>query len=386
MHLDETVNAKDQWLKRVKYHRARLNGLSPFCSLGETNNVTEDLSRRDIDDNRNIIAQLCGKSAGDIQVWDNGLFQVHNVKEDDLQRCLSVLGRVAKGLSHSSGKYDFSNVPLPGLPVKRLFTISGTLKEELDEAKKKKKPYDSINVDAGDVEQSLSIMNKMLGTGEMISTNCVSGPFGTSSEGVAESLCESLDPKIQHFLKFHKQDFIEDTTESWTRIYANAYNSYEDSFIPRLTELILSKDKVDPLTKLNFVPEHYAQHLDKVTIGSNPYDLTLGENISGVGTAAFEGCELLNCVTILDGCTYIGEGAFSNCPNLVEVTLPSTLKHIDRHAFKDCWQLRDIFYNGYCKDYQGIKIKGYINEGTEVQEIHCLDDDLILGTRSYYEI
>ena len=245
-------------------------------------------------------------------------------------------------------------------------------------------PRVGFNPNAGNVEHNISMINKMLGSREMLSNNPVSGPFGgdvsAPSGGVSmgESLNETISsPDMIEFLKKHKNDFIENQTRNWISIYADAYVTYEESFIPRLTELILSKNKIDPLDKLNYVPEHYAEGLDQVTLNTDN-TLVLEESISGVGTAAFQSCGMLNKVIIEEGCTSLGDSAFRGCSNLVEVTLPSTIKFIGKNAFSDCWQLVDIYYNGYSSDWERININGVINKDSEFHHIHCLDDDYFI--------
>lgn len=188
----------------------------------------------------------------------------------------------------------------------------------------------------------------------------------------------TLSTEFKEFLKKHKDDFIENNTKNWISIYADAYVTHEESFIPSLTELILSKNKIDPLDKLNYVPEHYAEGLDQINLDPNDHTLTLGEHISGIGTAAFQSCQLLSEVTILEGCTTIGDSAFRDCPNLVEVTIPSTIKYIGKNAFADCWQLTDVYYNGDCSDWERININGIINKDSGFHHIHCLDDDYFI--------
>lgn len=114
--------------KRANKHKKKQDGLSPFCSLGER------LDRKSIDKNRIDIARVAGVTTGDIQLWDNGRFEIHNVKEDDLNRCLLGLRKIADNVRHYGGRYDFSNVPMPGSLHKRLFNIQGNLKETMNES------------------------------------------------------------------------------------------------------------------------------------------------------------------------------------------------------------------------------------------------------------
>lgn len=247
-------------------------------------------------------------------------------------------------------------------------------------------PRVGFNPNAGNVEHNIKMFNHMNDIGDL-SNNPISGPFGgdvsapagdSAGMSMGESLKESIiDSNMIEFLRKHKNDFIENQTKNWISIYADAYVTYEESFIPRLTELILSKDKVDPLDKLSYVPEHYAEGLDRINLVNNN-EIVIEENISGIGTAAFQSCQLLSRVIIEEGCTTIGDSAFRGCPNLIEVTLPSTIKFIGKNAFADCWQLTDVYYNGDCSDWERININGIINKDSEFNHIHCLDDDYFI--------
>ena len=65
-------------------------------------------------------------------------------------------------------------------------------------------PRVGFNPNAGNVEYNISMMNKMLGSGEMISTNPVSGPFGgeaSSGAGMGESLEEALKTNTAYMLR-----------------------------------------------------------------------------------------------------------------------------------------------------------------------------------------
>lgn len=58
------------------------------------------------------------------QIWDNGVFEIHNVKEDDYHRILSQLNRIKElnGVSHTS-RYDFTKPHFGVAP--QIYTIRG---------------------------------------------------------------------------------------------------------------------------------------------------------------------------------------------------------------------------------------------------------------------
>ena len=67
------------------------------------------------------------------QIWDNGKFEIHNVKEDDLDLLLSKLKRspslkILDVNAYQNGKYDFSNMlgNMTGNP-KQYYTIYGNI-------------------------------------------------------------------------------------------------------------------------------------------------------------------------------------------------------------------------------------------------------------------
>ena len=104
--------------------------------------------------------------------------------------------------------------------------------KNIKEAKKKKKPFDSINTNAGNVEHNIAMFNKMNSPTEGPSTNPVSGPFGgdVGGEGMAESLTEGnnvssdLPASIDGFLQDVAQMF---GTISYSDIIKHKYTSEE---------------------------------------------------------------------------------------------------------------------------------------------------------------
>ena len=91
------------------------------------------LDRKSIDKNRIDIARLLGMPSGGIIVSENGRIEIHNIPEDDARRYSNILRNKVKDIRLIPGKYDFRKVPLPGQVPGRLVTISGMLKDYLNE-------------------------------------------------------------------------------------------------------------------------------------------------------------------------------------------------------------------------------------------------------------
>ena len=62
---------------------------------------------------RTRLNRLC--SPYQAQLWDNGRFEVHQVKEDDKDRLVNSLRRITKEVhAAANGKYDFSRPAMFG--------------------------------------------------------------------------------------------------------------------------------------------------------------------------------------------------------------------------------------------------------------------------------
>ena len=81
--------------------------------------------------------------------------------------------------------------------------------------------------------------------------------------------------------------------------------------------------------------------------------LTIGDNITKIGSSVFEGCTSLESVTIGNSVTSIGGTAFYNCESLTSITIPHSVTLIDGGAFNGCNSLTSVNYTGdlsaWCK-------------------------------------
>ena len=74
----------------------------------------------------------------------------------------------------------------------------------------------------------------------------------------------------------------------------------------------------------------------------NIRNLTVGEDLRGIGSYAFYGCTSLQGITLANGLNTIGNYAFAGCINMnnINMDVSSNLTAIGNHAFYDCERLK----------------------------------------------
>ena len=70
--------------------------------------------------------------------------------------------------------------------------------------------------------------------------------------------------------------------------------------------------------------------------------VSIGKNVTSIGTRAFINCYSLASITIPDGVTSIGDSAFQNCRSLVSITIQTGVTSIGNNAFNGCYSLASI--------------------------------------------
>ncbi|MBR0366755.1 MAG: leucine-rich repeat domain-containing protein, partial [Clostridia bacterium] len=105
-------------------------------------------------------------------------------------------------------------------------------------------------------------------------------------------------------------------------------------------------------------------------------NVTIGDDVTSIGTGAFYGCSSLTSVTIGDSVTSIGDYAFYECSSLASMTFGNSLKSIGKQAFcncrltsitlgksltnigntafASCRVLRSIYYSGTREQWSGV--------------------------------
>ena len=71
-------------------------------------------------------------------------------------------------------------------------------------------------------------------------------------------------------------------------------------------------------------------------------DVSIGKNVTSIGSYAFTSCFSLARVTIPDGVTSIGSYAFFSCFSLARVTIPDGVTSIGDNTFSNCYFLASI--------------------------------------------
>lgn len=191
--------------KRAQAHSKKKDGLSPFCSLSEDSDYYKyitDIKTADngAESNEEDTATFVKRvTSGDdlvqyvadrIDIVDNKHYLIGY--KSDMQEIRFLLGTPGESSSYYNVRH---------LLKSPYWHISLSLKDELtelylskkvDEAKKKKKPFDSINTNAGNVEHNIAMFNKMNSPIEGPCTNPVSGPFG-GDVGGGEAMGEAFE-------------------------------------------------------------------------------------------------------------------------------------------------------------------------------------------------
>ena len=70
--------------------------------------------------------------------------------------------------------------------------------------------------------------------------------------------------------------------------------------------------------------------------------LTIGNQVTSIGTRAFGKCSELTNVTLEEGITNIEDNTFFNCPKLESITIPDSVTSIGESAFSNCSGLTSI--------------------------------------------
>ena len=93
----------------------------------------------------------------------------------------------------------------------------------------------------------------------------------------------------------------------------------------------------------DIVSKTYSSSSNLGTIfGSQVKEYVLGDDVKGIGNAAFYGCSGLTSINIGNSVTSIGEGAFYLCSGLTSVTIPNSVTSIGSSAFSGCSGLTSV--------------------------------------------
>lgn len=88
----------------------------------------------------------------------------------------------------------------------------------------------------------------------------------------------------------------------------------------------------------------------------NLTSITIPDNIQGIGSSAFRGCTSLEGVTLPEGITEIEAETFRDCTSFVYADLPASVKAIRKNAFYNCPALEVVNYAGNLKQLGAVSI------------------------------
>lgn len=111
--------------------------------------------------------------------------------------------------------------------------------------------------------------------------------------------------------------------------------------------------------------------------------LSLSNEITSIGTCAFNGYTNLKSIVIPEGVTFIGDYAFKNCTNLTSIKIPDSITFISDYAFWGCSNLQFI------DDYYLPTISGktflYKKVPTDVTSFTIRDDCIGICNKAFHQ-
>jgi hypothetical protein len=98
-----------------------------------------------------------------------------------------------------------------------------------------------------------------------------------------------------------------------------------------------------PSTQLSVSFSYSGVISDNVCINkTNLVTVTIGNQITSIGSSSFSGCTGLTSITIPTSVTSIGSSSFSGCTGLTSITIPSSVTSISDNVFSGCTGLTSI--------------------------------------------
>ena len=91
--------------------------------------------------------------------------------------------------------------------------------------------------------------------------------------------------------------------------------------------------------------------------------ITIPNSVTDIDGRAFYGCSSLTSIEIPNSVTYIGSDAFNGCSSLTSITIPNSVTYIGDEAFANCWSLRYAkLGSGFRGNTDGDEPDSYLGE------------------------
>ena len=125
----------------------------------------------------------------------------------------------------------------------------------------------------------------------------------------------------------------------------------------------------------------FASNSKLASIGDSAFEgckllenISIPEGVASIGYTAFTDCRSLKAIVIPEKVTSIEEGTFSGCRSLTSILIPKKVTRIGRWAISGCSSLKKVFFGGTNAEWNSISIDNSYNG----------NDDLLHATRYYF--
>ena len=140
-----------------------------------------------------------------------------------------------------------------------------------------------------------------------------------------------MNDTLKNFINNNLDLINQNTKESWAKIYLEIPWGTNGEF----TEIILNARINDPASIMGYIPTRYLYH-------STISDYKIPDNVTSIGSDAFNSCESLTTIEIPDNVKVIGSYAFRDCIGLMSVKIGASVMMISEAAFMSCGSLTSI--------------------------------------------
>ena len=112
-------------------------------------------------------------------------------------------------------------------------------------------------------------------------------------------------------------------------------------------------------------------------------NITIGNNVTSIGSAAFRDCTGLTSITIPNSVTSIGGSAFNGCSGLTSVTIGNGVTSIGVSAFEGCTNLTEINWNAIDVNNFSSSSNVFNNAGTSGDGIIVMFGNSVTSIPAY---
>ena len=104
-----------------------------------------------------------------------------------------------------------------------------------------------------------------------------------------------------------------------------------------------------------------------------PLTSPAGDQVTGIGNAAFKDCNTVRSIKISTRVTSIALSAFENCSSLVSIDIPKSIVKIELYLLKNCSALTTINFTGTTSEWRVMSKARDWNYNTGDYTVYCTD-------------